>query len=355
MKIRSPLLALTTFICMTSINWTPDEIGIRLSDSEVVKLHGTDVTPVLDHAVPKGQNVLWCASFQMAWDDSANHFGRPMKLTPDSQLADKLNQHPFDRRWVDDDSVFTAQGLVDEGVFDRIDQGVQKRTGSPSKLLDQIKPGSAPNDLVFFALLQKDLQFPQPFGQLGSCKMGDKTVPWFGFMPQMKDAESMRQQVLIHHHAAKDDFVVELLCKQTGDQLLLAKLPDTPKTMAGMSESVLKRLRADAPSAGGADLLAVPNVIVDEAAAFEELQDKTVVGTTRFIRHALQSIEFQMNEDGVKLRSEANVSFGCSKAVEVNPRLMILEPPFAIVMKRKEAPQPYFAAWIANADLLEAK
>lgn len=355
MKIRFQLLALTVFIATTSINWSPEEVGIQLSDSEVVKLHGTDTAPELDRPLPNGKNVLWCASFQMAWDDSANHFGRPMKLEPDSQLADSLNQHPFDRRWVDGDSVFTAQGLLEEGILDEIDQGVQKRTGRPSKLLDRMKQGTSPDDLVFFALLHKDLQFPQPFGKLGSCKMGDKKVPWFGFTPQMKESESLQHQVLVHHYSGKNDFVVELLCKQAGDQLLLAKLPDTPKTMTGMSETVLKRLHADAPSAELADLLAVPNVVVDEAAAFEELHGKTVVGTDRFIRQAIQSIEFRMDEEGVKLHSEAEVSFACSKAEHVDPRLMILDPPFAIIMKRKEAPQPYFAAWIANADLLEAK
>ena len=32
--------------------------------------------------------------------------------------------------------------------------------------------------------------------------------------------------------------------------------------------------------------------------------------------------------------------------------LLVLDPPFALVMKRKDAPQPYFVAWFANADLL---
>jgi hypothetical protein len=39
----------------------------------------------------------------------------------------------------------------------------------------------------------------------------------------------------------------------------------------------------------------------------------------------------------------------------MEPRLMILDPPFAMVMKRENAPQPYFVAWIANADLLGGK
>lgn len=33
----------------------------------------------------------------------------------------------------------------------------------------------------------------------------------------------------------------------------------------------------------------------------------------------------------------------------------VIDPPFGIVMKRKNAPQPYFVAWLANADLLGVK
>jgi len=35
--------------------------------------------------------------------------------------------------------------------------------------------------------------------------------------------------------------------------------------------------------------------------------------------------------------------------------LIILKPPFVLMMKRRDAPQPYFVAWFANADLLRAK
>ena len=69
----------------------------------------------------------------------------------------------------------------------------------------------------------------------------------------------------------------------------------------------------------------------------------------------MQTIDFRMDEKGVKLRSEASISFGCSAQPQVIPRLMILDPPFAIMIKRKDAPQPYFVTWIANADLLGGK
>lgn len=352
-----PLLALFAFVGLTCVNWTLNDAGIAPSDSEALKCHGTHMTPVLDEALSKGENVLWCATFQMVWDSACTRFGRPIRLQPASKLEDSLNKTSFDKRGIDDESVFTAQGRVIDGVLEQIDVGVRKRTGSKPHLLDQLKATSAPTDLVFYAMLHKNLEFDKPFGKLGSWKLGERDVSWFGFSPEHKDAAPLRDQVLIHHYGAKNDFVIELLTKGKGDQLLLAKLPERPKSPAEISRHILKHLNASAPGASAKDLLAVPDVIANESARFSQLEGRTVVGKGEglFLRNALQMIYFRMDEKGVKLHSEAAVSFGCSAVAHVEPRLMILDPPFALVMKRKKAAQPYFVAWFANADLLDAR
>jgi len=354
MRTGLPLLALGMFIGLTCVGWSPEQAGIHLTDPEVVNHHGTMVRPVLDEPLPRGKNVLWCATFQMAWDAAARHFGAPLRLQPASKLADSLNRSPFNPQWIDAGSVFYAGGAVGDGVLDRIDQGARAR-GHPSKLSGNLRKISKTEDLVFYALLVKDLEFEKPFAKLGKWKVGKRAVPWFGFTPEMQDAGDLRQQVGVHHYVARNDFVIELRSKQTGDQLLLAKLPDEPATPAAASLAVLKRLRANPPRAEAADLLAVPNIVVDEKVTFSELEGRTVPGSSRFVRAAMQTIDFRMDEKGVKLRSEAAISFGCSAHHRVEPRLMILDPPFAIVMKRKNAPQPYFVAWIANADPLGGK
>jgi hypothetical protein len=63
---RFQVLALLTFVGLTSVNWSPEDAGIQLSDPEVMKHHGTMITPVLDDVMPRGKNILWCATFQMA-------------------------------------------------------------------------------------------------------------------------------------------------------------------------------------------------------------------------------------------------------------------------------------------------
>jgi len=354
MKKMALWTGLVVFTGLMCVGWTPEQAGIHLADPDVVNHHGTVVRPVLDEPLPHGKNVVWCATFQIAWDSASKNIGSPLRLRPASKLADALNRSPFDIRWVDDASIFTVGGNVGAGALDRIDDGA-RQMGLRSKLTGDLRKESAPGDLVFYALLVKNLEFEKPFAKLGNWKVGRRNVPWFGFTPQQENRGELMRQVSVHHYGARNDFVVELHTKQDGDQLLLAKLPQAPATPAAASSAVLKRLRADTTHAAADDLLAVPNVTIDEKTRFSELEGRTLEGTGAFVRSALQTIDFRMDEKGVKLRSEAAVSFGCSAQMQVIPRLMVLDPPFAIVMKRKNAAQPYFIAWIANADLLGAK
>lgn len=159
-------------------------------------------------------------------------------------------------------------------VLEKIDDGTKRLTGGRSKLAEILKQGAVPDDLVFYACLKKDLEFPQPFGKLGTWKLGKRSVPWFGFTPEQRETGPLHKQVRVHHYGAKDDFVVELISRTPDEQLLLPKLPAPPKTAGEASRAVLKRPRADAPQAGGADLLAMPDVVAEEFAEFFQLEGR---------------------------------------------------------------------------------
>jgi len=317
MKAGFPLLGLVIFVGMTSVSWTPEEAGIRLSDPEVADMHGTVVTPVPDRALPRGRNVLWCATLQMAWDQAASNIGRPLRLKPGSALVDSLNANPFDRRWLDEESVFTAGGNADEDLFKQIDKNVRAKTGRKSKLLNRIRKESKPGDLLFHALLVKNLEFETPFAKLGIWMIGNRKVSWFGFTPSQEETAPLRRQVRVHHYTSKDDFVIELLTRNPNDQLLFTKLPKPPSTSSELGNKTLGMISATSPEAGAKDLLGVPHVVAEESAEFSELSGKTVVGKPYFVRSALQTIDFRMDEKGVKLKSESSISFGCSVAERI--------------------------------------
>ncbi len=65
-----------------------------------------------------------------------------------------------------------------------------------------------------------------------------------------------------------------------------------------------------------------------------------------FIAKAGQSIRFRLDKSGATVTSESQTFPGAI------PREFIVDRPFLIVIKRRSAEQPYFVAWIDNAELL---
>ena len=71
------------------------------------------------------------------------------------------------------------------------------------------------------------------------------------------------------------------------------------------------------------------------------------------ITSAVQNIRFQMDEKGVRLKSESHISIGCS--ANGPPRIdyfLIFDKPFLLLLQRTDAEMPYFALWVDNAELL---
>ena len=74
-----------------------------------------------------------------------------------------------------------------------------------------------------------------------------------------------------------------------------------------------------------------------------------------FIADAVQFIKFILNEEGAKLRSEMAIfAKRCISFSEKKPRQFIFDKPFLIYLKEKDSPL-YFAAWVANTEILKVK
>ena len=72
-----------------------------------------------------------------------------------------------------------------------------------------------------------------------------------------------------------------------------------------------------------------------------------------FARERVDALSKEMDEKGVKLRSEAHMAIGCAMEVPPQPQhIMIFDRPFLVLLKRAGAKTPYFAMWVDNPELL---
>ena len=348
-------------------NWRGVFRREKILQGDAASLKGTFVTPYMETVIHPGTNLLWCGTFQLAWNEACALAGgglRLVSLKPDSLLqnsiAAALNQHSFTKDCIDESSYVAASGLVKDGIHQKIVKEVKGKLGFDPRLVPEKSLTPRTQDFVAYACLWKKLAFPVPFERLDdSFSFGDKQVRAFGLGRTRASHESMCPQVLILDYRNENDFIVELKTTSPGDRLILAKLQ--PKgTLGEMARSVREREEGrKGEPAGTNDVVVVPRVSLDIVRRYRELENHWLVPFGRnvapdlFLLSAMQAIKFDMNEKGVELLSEAHMAFGCAGEREpVRTHIMILDKPFLVLLERKTARVPYFALWVDNPEVL---
>jgi hypothetical protein len=74
----------------------------------------TDITPHLSAKITSQKNIVYCASFQLAWDECriTQCDDKPIQLSgqPQPRMAQELNKHPFPRQSLSTECYFAAGG-----------------------------------------------------------------------------------------------------------------------------------------------------------------------------------------------------------------------------------------------------
>ena len=106
--------------------------------------------------------------------------------------------------------------------------------------------------------------------------------------------------------------------------------------------------------------LVIPRLSANIDREFSELLGRHLgnPGWTGFyMAAARQIVKFQLDESGAVLESEADAAFVSEfgddePKKKPKPRRFIFDKPFLVILQQRNATQPYFAAWIANEELL---
>ena len=199
----------------------------RLPGTDALKLQKTIVSPHVEIPLAPGTNVLWCGTFQLAWNEACRIVGGEIRLDRTDPVSTLLNTHWFTKDSLDETSYVAKAGFVKDNIGSKIQEAIDQKfhgTFKPRFIPDPALT-RRPDDLVAYACLYKKLSFPVPFERLDEALMfGDMRVPAFGLGTFKPSIEEAYPQVLILDYQGENDFVIELKTKSDGDRLVLAKI-----------------------------------------------------------------------------------------------------------------------------------
>ena len=106
------------------------------------------------------------------------------------------------------------------------------------------------------------------------------------------------------------------------------------------------------------DELRVPNLNLYKMQKYPELTKKQIKGTDMMIDEAIQTLQFTMNNEGVKLKSEAAmIAKNCALVPDDKkqaPRKCYFDDTFVVFLQEYDRKAPYFALRVYDLSLINA-
>ena len=295
------------------------------------------------------RDTAWCGTFQLIWNDLKNDVVKQdIVFNPQLKVVENLNKGSFNTTQISDSSYYKAQGIPTQELKKQIENGIKEKFNETSDILDDFVFDGNPDRYFLYAMLKKEFEFENEFDELDNGKFGEyDDVEYFGI--NSNSNELLRNQVQVLYYNSKEDFAIKLLTKQN-DEVIIAR-GNEGNTFNEIYNDV-KNKQANyqgSTELSEADKLRIPKIDFDVKKEFQELENKefeTAEGEVMFIEKALQTIEFELDEKGGRIESEAGMMVNKMAILpeESEPREFIVDDTFTIFLQEEGKEMPYFCA-----------
>lgn len=329
-------------------------------------LKATAFTAALNAKITQDKNLIFCSTFQLAWDSLKNSIIKnKVQLSGNPPLAQELNKSLIPQKDISPESYLAMAGYKKDGIIGKINKSLKSKFGNEAPSLKESEL-ARPDDVLAYAFLYKNLKFKKEFEGLtdpitfndGKNNVKVKSFGIKKFEHNDKYAE-LAKQVSIVYYKNNNDFVIKLNSASTKDEIMLAKIAPQA-TLSGTIDAVNKLLSLNNTkdkdvSLHGGDTLQIPKLDFDILHNYKDLEGKNVLNKGfegYFIAKAMQSVRFRLNEKGALLKSEAKIIMTKGAFMGEEHKNLIFDKPFLLCLKEKGAKYPYLAIWVNNAELL---
>ena len=320
-------------------------------------LPNTIITSHLEEKVIPGKNLIYCSTFQLAWNELRDEIIKEdIRLTDEPSMVKVLNKKMTTKADISEDCYVATAGFGGDGILERINEALRLKFKHEAPTVEvQLRPDS----ILAYAFLLKDLKFATPFESLKApirFRSASRTVRVraFGireYRPrQQRHAKMGRQVSILAYEYRTDECVVSLASKSPRDEIILARVKPGG-TLLETIRSAQKMIEDGRPdSLHSHDTLQIPKLDFDVRHSYAELINKFLLNkgfTSYWIARARQDIRFRLNEKGAMLKSKAEI-----EVESAQERWLIFDSPFLVYLREKQGEYPYLAIWVDNPEIL---
>lgn len=330
------------------------------------KLKTTIITPHMKQEIKEGENIIFCSTFQLAWNEMKDSIIKAdIKLQDEPPVVGYLNNGLSTKSDISDEDYVAIGGFAKDNIIEKINSTLAIKFNNEAPLVSETF--NNPDDIFIYSFLYKNLKFGKEFESLKTPlafnSQGNlSNVKAFGINEYSKKKHiEMGQQVEVLYYERRGydsiNLIIKLKPESLKDEIILAKiqpentlLETIEKTTKMISSSIINK-----NSLQDEDELKIPKLNFDITHSYIQLLHKLFLNKgfeLHNIKNAQQDIYFKLDEKGAILKSASILSGFFNKLS--NGRSLVFNEPFLIYLKEQGANYPYFAIWVDNPELMIA-
>lgn len=316
------------------------------------KVSGLTAVPLFT-TESKAENIVWAGTFQLVWNDLANDIIKDNIYLQggNDDIVNGLNKQSFKSNMISSKSYYKTHGVMTNALRDDINQALKDKFNETSGILQNaVWDGK---NYLLYAMLKKDFNYPYDFNELQPDKFGKskKNVRYFGIDRQSNI--TLRSMIDVMFYNSKNDYGIILNTK--GRDLILLYRTNNILSFADAYKEMLEKSFTYEGSRkfGKNDTFKIPFIKFKNEYTYTNLINKKILGTDFTIGSAMQTIDFNMDNKGIKLKSEASIAMRMSLDPQDfdSPRDFDFDDNFYLFMQEGMT-HPYFAMKIGNTAAL---
>lgn len=320
-----------------------------ISTAQAQEVNSIEVLPTMN-TQSTAQNRIWVGTFQLVWNELTDKIVKaPVKfLDFDSQMANNLNQKQFKKSNLNEKSYYVKSGIVSPALKAEIEKNIKSKFHETSDILKMFDFTYNPEKIFVYAMLKKDFRFTNAFDKLATGNFGNsqEKVKYFGINDNSNPKLYKNVSVLFYND--DNDFAVKLYTKGK-DEVLLYRTNDDKtfdKYYAELNDKTAK-YSGDKNFVKN-DTLTIPDIKLYQETSFNELEGHQIVGTNMQIDKTIETVDFRMNNKGVKLKSEAAIMLRCMSLAPRDGRDFTFNNNFVLFLIEKDQNTPYYAMKVSD-------
>lgn len=303
-------------------------------------------------------DAAWCATFNLIWNDLKNDIVKQdIKFAQDNAYVNNLNKELFKESDISSDYYYKVYGKKNLQLKNEIEKNIKDKFNQTSDILDKFDWSEDALDngnnglerYIFYTMLYREFKYNTKFVKLDEDKFNDKeNVKYFG----VKDNKGLyKNQINVIYYNNEDDFAIKLTTT-SNDEIIINKNPK-----GNTFEEIYNNIVTTGSKYKGnkeftkLDNFKMPYINLNVLKEYNDLENKEFYdkdNNTLIIDKALQTIKFELDETGGRIKSEAGmdvIKFSSADS-KSESREFNVNKTFAIYIKEESKDKPYFAAKI---------